>query len=81
MHGDFEAGLDEVEEGLEEVAGDVDDETSSSREPAEDEAVDGDPKVQRKFSRNHEEPNMKEELSCEPLLSRNSQPLDSPYSK
>ena len=36
MHGKFEAGSDEVEEDLEEVAGDVDDEASSGRELAED---------------------------------------------
>ena len=79
MHGDFEAGPDEVEEDLEEVAGDVDAEASSGRELAEDEAVDGDAMMEREFFRNHES-NMKEKLSCEPLLSQNSPPLDFQYS-
>ena len=31
--------------------------------------------------RNHKESNVKEKLSCEPLLSQNFRPLDFPYSK
>ena len=68
VHGEFEAGHDEVEEDLEEIAGDVDDEASSGQELAEDEAVDGDAVVEREFLRNHEELNMKEKLSCESLF-------------
>ena len=81
MHGEFEAGPDEVEKDLEEVAGDVDDEASSGRELAEDEAVDGDAMVDRDYFRNHEESYMKEKLSCQPLVFQNSPPLDFPYSK
>ena len=76
MHGEFEAGPDEIEEDLEEVAGDVDDEASSVRELAEDEGVNGDAMIEREFFRNHEESNMKEKLSCEPLFSQfNSPPV------
>ena len=81
VHGEFEAGPDEVEEDLEEVAGDVDDKASSGRELIEDEAMDGDAMVEREFFRNHKESNVKEKLSCEPLLSQNFPPLDFPYSK
>ena len=53
VHGEFEAGTDKVEEDCEEVAGDVDDEASSGRELAEDEAVDGDAMIEREYFRNH----------------------------
>ena len=80
VHGKFEAGPDE-EEDLKEVVGDVDDEASSGQELAEDEAADGNAMVAREIFSNHEDFNMKEKLSCEPLLSHNSTPLNFPYSK
>ena len=68
-----------VEEDLEEVAGDVDDETSLAESWQKTKQWMEMPWLRENFSETTS--NMKEKLSCEPLLSQNSPPLDFPYSK